>query len=448
MNKFLVVLVALAASALTVSSEAGAVTEQSDASLAQSTFAGFLAAGPDGNVWFSGKNYGASNARVVGKVTLAGEVTEYPVPEGTDSITTGADGNVWFAEADGIGRITPGGDVISFKLEEGTGAPQALAAGQDGNVWFVTANPAAVGRILPSGSVTMFPLAGESHPSAITPGPTGDLWFTEPRVGRVGRITVAGEVSGFTLPDSAKPNSIVLASDGNLWFSDGSQPRVGRITPAGEVTFFPVPTLDNTDEVSVGPGGLIWFTADDEIGSISPAGNVSWPACFSGSCVYPPAAMTMGPDGRLWVASGVGSCPSYCGGGTEQSYLQGSSSIGPFARSSMTIGIGPRLAPVRHGRTKVLIGCGDRGACRGTLRLRALVKPPGNKFFARRISRVRYSLVAGEIQEVAFRFPLARWNRLRYRRGFLIVDALQGGSWAVKRGFYFSPKKGGRAKQF
>lgn len=312
----------------------------------------------------------------------------------------------------------------------------------------MTGKPAAVGRILPSGSVTMFSLAGEGQPSAITSGPSGDLWFTEPEAGRVGLITIAGEVGGFPLPEGAEPNSIVLGPDGNLWFSDGSQPRVGRITPAGEVTFFPVPTLDNTDEVSVGPGGLIWFTAGDEIGSISTAGKVSWPSCFSPSCEFPPAAMTTGPGERLWVASGVGSCPSYCGGGTEQSYLQGSSRIGPFAKPSMTVGIGPRLAPVRHGRTSIVIGCGDRGACRGTLRLRALVKPPGKELLARRLSRLRYSLAAGEIREVTLRFPRSRWKKLRYGRAFVIVDALQGGSQVAKRGFYFSPKRGGSAKQF
>jgi len=448
MKRFLVLLVALAALASALSSPAGAATGELGAALSQSTFAGALATGPDGNVWFSAEHFGVLNPRVVGKVTPGGEVAEYPVPEGAASITAGADGNVWFTEADGIGRITPGGDATSFKLPTGTGTPRALTAGQDGNVWFVTGKPAAVGRILPSGSVTMFPLAGESQPSAITPGPSGDLWFTEPEAGQVSRITLAGAVSELPLPESAQPNSIVLGPDGNLWFSDGSQPRVGRVTPAGEVTFFPVPTLDNTDEVSVGPHGTIWFTADDEIGSISTTGKVSWPSCLSRYCVYPPAAMTTGPGGRLWVASGLGSCPSYCGGGSEQAYLQGSSSIAPFSKPSMTIGIGPRLAPLRHGRTRIVIGCGNRGACRGTLRLRALVKPPGNKFFARRLSRIRYSLVAGEIEEVALRFRLSQWNKLRYARDFLIVDAIQGGSRVAKRGFYFSPRKGGTAKQF
>ncbi|MBA3866374.1 MAG: hypothetical protein H0X42_08515 [Solirubrobacterales bacterium] len=449
MKRLLLLLAALAASLVAPpSAAADAAAGELGAPLAESTFVGAITAGPDGNVWFSGGNYGSERARVVGKVTPGGKVTEYPVPDGADSITTATDGNLWFTEADGIGRITPGGYATAFHLAAGTGAPRALTAGGDGNIWFVTEEPAAVGRISPSASVTIFPLSGEGQPSAITPGPAGDLWFTEPKVGRIGRITVAGEESEFRLPESAQPNSIVLGPDGNLWFSDGSQPRVGRITSAGDVTFFPVPTIENTDEVTVGPGGLIWFTAGNEIGTISTAGRVSWPSCFSRYCEYPPAAMTTGPDGRLWVASGIGHCPSYCGGGSELGYIFGNSSIGRFALPSVAFGIGPRLTPLLQDQTSIVIGCGDRGACSGTLRLRALVKPPGKQFFARLISKVKYSLAAGQIKEVALRLPLSHWNKLRYRRGFLIVDAIQGDSQVAKRGFYFSPKHGGTAKHF
>jgi streptogramin lyase len=447
MKRFLVLLMALVASISALPGAAGAATDGSDVSLPTSTFVGDLTAGPDGNLWFSARSYGTSGPRVVGKVTPEGQVAEYPAPEGANSIAAGAGGNLWFTEVDGIGRITPGGSASSFKLPAGSGAPRALTAGPDGNVWFVAERPAAVGRISPSGAVTTFPLGAE--PSAIATGPGGDLWFTMPEVGRVGRITVAGEVTEFPLPEGGQPNSIVLGPDGNLWFSDGSQARVGRITPAGEVTFFPVHTLDGTNEVAVGPGGLIWFTADDEIGTITTAGKVSWPSCFTDHCEFPAAAVTTGPDGRLWAATGVGSCPGYCGGGSEQGYLiHRSSSIGPFTKPSVTFGIGPSLAPVRKGRTSIAIGCGEGGACKGTLRLRALVRTPGNEFFARRLSRITYSLAAGEVQEVSLRFPRSRWNKLRYATAFVIVDARQNGARVAKRGFYFWPGKGGTAKQF
>jgi virginiamycin B lyase len=430
------------------SAVADAAADDLGAPLAGSTFAGALAAGPDGNVWLSATGFDSEVARVVGKVTPAGKVAEYAAPTGADSIAAGADGNLWFTESKGIGRITPGGDITSFDLAKEAGTPGALTAGPDGDVWFVASEPAAIGRVSPTGAITTFPLAGTGQPSAIAAGPDRDLWFTEPEAGRIGRITSAGAASEFPLPKGSQPNSIVLGPDGNLWFSDASQARVGRITPAGEATFFPVPTIAGTDEVVVGPDGSIWFTAENEIGTISTGGKVAWPSCFSLGCQFPPAAMTMGPDGRLWVASGIGHCPGYCGGGSEQAYLTLSGSIGRFAPASITVGIGPRLARLRHGRTSIVIGCGDRGACDGTLRLRALVKRPGNRYLAPLISKVTYSLARGEIKEFSLRLSLTQWNRLRYGRGFLIVDAIQDGSRVAKRGFYFSPKEGGIAKHW
>jgi streptogramin lyase len=421
--------------------------------LTESTFSGALTAGPDGNVWFSAKDDGGEDKRVIGKITEGGKPTEYEVPAGAESIATGADGNVWFAEADGVGKITPQGQVTSFNLPAGKGEPTALTAGPDGNVWFVTKEPSAVGRITPAGAVTMYPLSGAGQPNSIAAGPVGELWFTQPDAARIGRITATGEESEFPLPDpSARPGSIALGADGNLWFSDGSSARLGRITPSGVVTFFPVPTLEGTEEVIASPGGEIWFTARNEIGRISTAGKVSWPGCFTRGCEYPPAAMTIGPDGRLWVASGEGHCPGYCGGGSELLYIFGSSSIGPYASlPSVTVGIGPTLSPVRNGRTNVVIGCGEAAPCSGTLRLRALVRLPKPKrlFATRQLSKLPYSLVAGEIKEVALRFPVRRWNHLVGNRRFVIVDARQGGRRVAKRGFYFNlPEKGGVEKHW
>jgi hypothetical protein len=98
---------------------------------------------------------------LIGRVSPAGELKEYPVPEATGayrSITAGADGNMWFAEAAGIGRITTGGALTSFPLPDG-GKPTAVATGADGNVWFasggelcfVQPDPGGIGRVTASG---------------------------------------------------------------------------------------------------------------------------------------------------------------------------------------------------------------------------------------------------------------------------------------------------------
>src|SRR5204863_382337 len=73
-----------------------------------------LATGPDGNVWFTD----CRDSRI-GKVTIGGEVTEYPTPsacivsEGVDGIATGPDGNIWYTmwHSDVLGRVTPSGEI-------------------------------------------------------------------------------------------------------------------------------------------------------------------------------------------------------------------------------------------------------------------------------------------------------------------------------------------------
>ena len=53
-----------------------------------------------------------------------------------------------------------------------------ITTGPDGNLWFTGGG--AIGRMTPTGSVTMFPLSHKSAPAVIAPGPNNDLWFTDP----------------------------------------------------------------------------------------------------------------------------------------------------------------------------------------------------------------------------------------------------------------------------
>jgi streptogramin lyase len=53
-------------------------------------------------------------------------------------ITAGPDGNLWFTEERGnqIGRITPAGTVTEFPIPNGNSQPAGITAGPDGNLWF------------------------------------------------------------------------------------------------------------------------------------------------------------------------------------------------------------------------------------------------------------------------------------------------------------------------
>ena len=98
-----------------------------------------IAAGPDGNLWFSG-------ITVVGRVTPGGVVTEFPFPDSRIAVVqmaviAGPDGNVWFGLQDGLGRVTPNGVITAFPALEPHG--HGMALGADGNIWYLEAGHVA-----------------------------------------------------------------------------------------------------------------------------------------------------------------------------------------------------------------------------------------------------------------------------------------------------------------
>jgi streptogramin lyase len=170
-----------------------------------------ITAGPDGNMWFT--EY--ANPGRIGRVTMAGAINEFEIGitpgGGIEAITAGADGNVWFANqnSDLIGKITPAGVVTEYPIPPTIPAHYAqtrgITLGPDGNVWFVEYAGDRVGRITPAGVVTEFNagLTPFARPRAITTGPDGALWFTEEVGNRIGRITTGVTppgVSFFGLP--------------------------------------------------------------------------------------------------------------------------------------------------------------------------------------------------------------------------------------------------------
>jgi len=69
----------------------------------------------------------------VGRITVAGTITEYPIPSTTASpinIAVGPDRNVWYTKAGKLGRVTPDGAITEYELPPG-GGPTGLSAGSD-----------------------------------------------------------------------------------------------------------------------------------------------------------------------------------------------------------------------------------------------------------------------------------------------------------------------------
>jgi streptogramin lyase len=279
-----------------------------------------IAAGPDGNLWFS--QSGGFGPYKIGRITTSGNIVDFPIEDGhvadANDIAPGPDGNLWFTQSDGIdgghsaiNRMTPAGVLTRFPTEpvwsgpfpSFTG-PYGITAGPDGNLWVTLNEVNSIARVTPAGEFRDFfsiPTPG-SRPTGITAGPDGNLWFTEWLGNKIGRITPDGAVTEFPIPTAASGlRGIATGPDGNLWFTESAANKIGRITPGGVVTEFPIPTPGSAaHDITSGPDGNLWFTepAANRIGRITTSGTmteISLPTPDS-----QPMGIAAGPDGNIW----------------------------------------------------------------------------------------------------------------------------------------------------
>jgi hypothetical protein len=314
-----------------------------------------------------------------------------------------------------------------------------MAVGPDENIWFTEGAASRIGRITPSGQLAEFALPPGRKPSGIAAGPDGNLWFSERAVNEIGRITPAGRITEFPVPGpSAKLDSIVTGPDGNLWFAEAGASRVGKITPGGRVTQFAVPTRSGTSSIVSGPGGLVYFISGPEVGAISPAGKISWPTCPGGRCATSTEALAQGPDGRLWIASGITSCAGLCGGGTGLYLGRLPGAVLPYVLPPLRLAIGPRLTRLRGDRTSITLACGLKSGCLGTLRLGWYVVRNHRSRF-QPLSRKHYELRRGESRRIALSFSDRTAAYLRkYRKTRLIAIAGDESGPLARRGLMLS----------
>lgn len=167
---------------------AGKVTEFS---LPQNHLPQFITRGPDGNLWFT------TVADTVGRITVKGQITEFKVPDAPYYITSGSDGNLWYTEYRGyhIARFTLQDKLTLFSIpltaistqQNGyPGGPQGITSGSDGNLWFAEdadfCRPSTgpeIERLTPTGTFTEFPYPVVSASiGALTAGPDGNVWFS------------------------------------------------------------------------------------------------------------------------------------------------------------------------------------------------------------------------------------------------------------------------------
>jgi virginiamycin B lyase len=287
-----------------------------------------LVAGPDGALWFTmpGGQCEDGPGNKVGRLTVDGRLTEYPLPTPRSypgGLAFGPDGALWVGLqlANRVGRLTPDGRVtheypvpttatarfpaLGCEYPASRPAEGDLVVGPDGTLWFGESTGNNIARMTTDGVVTEYPIpTPNSNPIGLTVGPDGALWFVERMVSKIGRITTDGAITEFPIPTPGSfPNAIVNGPDGALWFSELMGDRIGRVTPDGAITEFPTPGVGPVG-MALGPDGALWLAGftSKEIVRVTTAGAIThrYPVPSAGTS---PLVVAVGPDGNIWYTS-------------------------------------------------------------------------------------------------------------------------------------------------
>lgn len=274
-------------------------------------------------------------------------VSDFVVPlgtggnsQGTEAITTGPDGNIWFSVYSNpyaIVKMTTAGVMTTYT----TGVPSGntisgLVSGSDLNVWYVDAG--SVGKIVPaSGAVTDYPLASSgicASPSGtrIVNAADGGFWVavqctgsTTPgqlvHVGTNGTFT-ASTLTGFAIDANPTSNyyvsGLVVGKDGNVYVTGSdlatNLDAIAQVPVSGTTASTPsiidVPgTLNKNDldGIAQSADGDLWATENTctsflvrvHLASPFTASNLAKFDTTVG-CAYPTFLKAL-PDGTLWV---------------------------------------------------------------------------------------------------------------------------------------------------
>jgi virginiamycin B lyase len=239
--------------------------------------------------------------------------TEWQVPtlgqRSRDPIEA-ADGSIWWAGQWGnlIGRIDPAtGEMTEYPLPEGS-MPHSVTLDEAGNVWYTGNKNGTVGKLDPgTGEITVYqmpdPAAKDPHTAIFDAD--GTLWFTLQQSNMVGRLDVAsGEVELVTMPTpDARPYGIKIDADGTPWVACNGSNCLVRIDPETmALTEIELPIPETTvRRLDIADDGMIWYvnSSQGRLGRFDPrSGEIKeWPSP-SGPKSHPYALAVV--DGIVW----------------------------------------------------------------------------------------------------------------------------------------------------
>jgi hypothetical protein len=223
-----------------------------------------IVTGPDGNLWYT-------NGNDIGRITTSGTITEWEFPKYREPVgITSAGGDLWVTETNtehhGIAKVTPSGTITGYSTSQ---RPEAITTGPEGNIWFATETK-IVDMSLTGTIVAEY--TAPFQPNVVATGSEGDIWFAS-NYGKIGKITTSGTESTFPLPEKSYVYGLAAGPEGDMWFTNDS--KIGRLTPSGKVSEYASGTTNFFDEITTGPDQNLWYTVETEdgfaTGTIAPA---------------------------------------------------------------------------------------------------------------------------------------------------------------------------------
>jgi virginiamycin B lyase len=270
-----------------------------DGEFAVSGKPGYIALGPDGNLWAVLSGSGLNND--VARISPTGVVEEFDVPAlaGAVGITAGPDGNLWVTRAAKVARFAPANPAgaTEFAVAD-LAAPRDIVAGPDGNLWAASGDKLV--RIPPGNPVgyTAFTVAGLDARGLAADGER--LWIASFGNGTIYSATTAGVATPY--PVGGGPQEVGAGAGGQVAFSNpGSNPQtVGRLMNGGSPLTTPAP--GDPFGVAFGSDQAYWFAqfASDDLGRLSADGEYSRLTGLSAGSG--PRQIAAGPGNTLWVS--------------------------------------------------------------------------------------------------------------------------------------------------
>lgn len=242
----------------------------------------------------------------IARYTAAGRDVVLPTPGGRPSlIAAAADGSIWFARHDRVGRIAADGTVLEqYALEQ----IRDIALATDGALWYSRGTLGAVIGRIANGSPTEF--ASPNQSLSLAAALDGEMWILSNGFGNATetlyRMAPGGAAIAVPQTFDTLFGSLQSLTDGTLYIGAGLDPGLFRLRAGAQVA----------DRVRhavgpvflVGPDGDIWWGNYWTLGYVGATGAPEFrvpmphdPRDCSNAPLYMYRPLAVDADGGLWV---------------------------------------------------------------------------------------------------------------------------------------------------